>query len=387
MFKKESLAFIILLILSIGQNLWADDHLGKTPTLRVRILHAVDKVEVTGIDLTRTFLSSGIRHTFPGKKRITINCRQLKLPSYLGKSPMLLARIESNTGLTTVGNEKYSGSIIVATSPDKNNCDVINEVDIEAYISSLLSKEMNGSWPVEALKAQAIAARTYALYRIRARQQAVAKGISALFDVENSERHQVTGHFFDATTKTVQAARETRGQILLTDSGTLTETFFHASCGGHTLLPDQVWSNHVKGYQRVPCEYCQNSTKEKYMLKITSARFVQFLRWAIKDVGFVSQFLLAPDRVENGKFRVYIGEQVCILEKTLVRKFFGRFEVPSNSFVLERQADHLLILGKGNGHGVGMCQMGALDMAKKGKLYHQILSHYYPNHKLRLIYR
>lgn len=387
MFRKIFLALSVCLFLALSHDLLAQDHLGKTPSLRVRILHAVDRVEVVGIDLTRTFLTSGTTNTFPGKKKVTIDCRQIKLPASLGSKPMLLARIESNTGLTTVGGEKYSGSILIASSPERNNCDVIHEVDIESYISSLLSKEMNGTWPVEALKAQAIAARTYALFRIRARQSAISKGIPALYDVENSERHQVTGHFFDATEKTVRAARETRGQILLTTAGQLTETFFHAACGGHTLLPDQVWSNHVPGYQRVECEYCQQSAKEKYLYKITDQRFMQFLRWAIKKMPASNEFLLAPDRFENSKFRIYIGEQVYILEKTLLRKFFGRFEVPSNNFVLERRDGKTQLYGKGNGHGVGMCQLGALSMAKQGKRYSEILSHYYPQHRLRLIYR
>ena len=100
-----------------------------------------------------------------------------------------------------------------------------------------------------------------------------------------------------------------------------------------------------------------------------------------------SEFLLAPDRFENSKFRIYIGEQVYILEKTLLRKFFGRFEVPSNNFVLERRDGKTQLYGKGNGHGVGMCQLGALSMAKQGKRYSEILSHYYPQHRLRLIYR
>lgn len=386
MLRKAYLIFIIF-VSFLSPCIWAETSVATTPKLRVRIMHAVDKIEVSGIDLTRTFLASGTRRSFSGKKRITFNCRQLNLPKYLGKAPYLLSRIESNTGLTTVGDEKYLGNILISVGEDGKSCDVINEVDIESYISSLLAKEMNGSWPVEALKAQAIAARTYAVYRIRARQQAIARGEKALYDVENSEKHQVGGHFFDATELTVKAAKETRGQILLTEKGRLTETFFHAACGGQTLLPSQVWSSRVEGYQSVTCDYCQRSDKEKYEFIVTSTRFKMFLKWALKSDLDYNSFLLAPDRIHNDKFRVYLGEQVFILEKTLLRKFFGRFEIPSNNFSLSRSGEVIHVDGKGNGHGVGMCQLGALAMAKLGKDYRAIILHYYPNHRLKLIYR
>ena len=123
------------------------------------------------------------------------------------------ASLSSPTGLISWGKQKYKGELQLLTNPGQESCDLVNLVPMEAYLTTLLSKEMNGTWPVEALKAQAVAARTYAYDRIK-------KGMGVesqdkLYHIESSEKDQVSGNYSDITQKTLQAARETEGEILV----------------------------------------------------------------------------------------------------------------------------------------------------------------------------
>ncbi len=364
----------------------------KTPKIRVRIAKNIQQVSISGMDLNRKFISNSTSKHYAGRKRIKFNCNNIDYKKLKSKGALKLVEIASDTGLVTFGKDKYRGKILITTSDDFKSCDVINEVDIESYISSLLSKEMNGTWHLEALKAQAVAARTYAIYKIRQRQFAKKRGIIQFYDIESSEKHQVGGQFFDATIKTFDAARATRGQVLLTKKGNLTETFFHAGCGGTTKRPDQVWSNKVEGYVSVDCPFCQHSDKQSYIKKISQKRFKEFLGWVSKNHirsnwKKISKFIIAPDRLKNSKMRIYVEGKAYILEKSLLRRYFGRFTVPSNNFVLSQDDGTIVVIGKGHGHGVGMCQLGALYMARSGRAYNEILEHYFPNHSLKKIFK
>ena len=153
---------------------------------------------------------------------------------------------------------------------------------MEDYLSILLPKEMNASWHPEALKAQAVAARSYALHKVKSKYVSKKKGHEVHYDLENSERHQVNGDFFDATPKTRKATSFTQGEVLVTKDGQLTPIFFHAQCGGYTLLPDQVWSKKIKGYSTVRCSYCRHSKQNRWGKKITMNQMGKFMGWLYK---------------------------------------------------------------------------------------------------------
>jgi len=91
---------------------------------------------------------------------------------------------------------------------------------------------MNPKWPLEALKAQAVAARTYALHKMRTQQVTKELGAEAFYDLESSEKHQVGGNFFDATTTTNLASAETKGEVLTTSSGQIQPIFFTQNAEG-----------------------------------------------------------------------------------------------------------------------------------------------------------
>ncbi|MCK5073740.1 MAG: SpoIID/LytB domain-containing protein [Bacteriovoracaceae bacterium] len=394
--KNVKLVIFLLIIFSMVPVSMASINkspaFGKIPKVRIRVGESLGSLNISGTDLTRYLFPKRDLKVFSGRKRIKFNCTNFFKTDISKRKPILLASLSSATGLVTFENEKYKGKLLVLTSPWQNSCDVVHETDLENYIPSLLSKEMNEKWPIEALKAQAVAARTYALHKIHSQQVSRKLGYKAHYDLENSEKHQVSGTFFDITATTKNATMETGGEILVTSKGRMTPIFFHAESGGKTLLPEHVWDNHVDGYGRVkrPYKKCHFNWKTKIGIR----KFRRFLKWYMKKhVGkklkkskIFGKVLVAPDRKENLKLRVYIGDRVYLIDKTFFRRFFGRKVFGSNTFEIKKKGGILRVSGLGRGHGVGMSQIGAKYLAKIGWDYKQILGYYFPGHRLKKIY-
>lgn len=363
------------------------------PIVSVRVGKALRNILVTGLDLKRHLIFNNDIKTYTGKKTVKFNCETFTTLNKQRNTPILLATLESPTGLLSYGNDKYEGMFKVITNAKGDSCDIINEIPMEAYISSLLTKEMNPKWPIEALKAQAVAARTYALHKIRTQQVTKELGSEAYYDLESSEKHQVGGNFFDATESTNKASVETKGEVLVTESGKIEPIFFHAKCGGRTLRPDQVWHNKEEGYQSVNCPFCHDIGPKSWNNFITRERLKSFFLWAseqgyIKErlVGDLTSIVLVPDQIDRFAVNFYINDRPFIIEKTVLRKFFGRMIFPSNTFSIMKQGEGIMVMGEGLGHGVGLCQMGAFAMANRGWSYKKILSHYFPGHVLKKMY-
>ena len=365
------------------------------PKVRVRIAKDLKLVNITGRNLTRfNHLVNEVKN-YSGKKRIKFKCQNITSKSLLAR-PKLLASLGSRTGFVSLGKKTFDGKLHLISTKGQSRCDVINETSLESYISTLLAKEMNASWPIEALKAQAVAARTYAYHKMKSKQVSRGLGHESHYDIESSEKHQVSGNLFDATQRTLKAALDTRGLILKNPSNKITPVFYHARCGGRTLRPDQVWDNIVEGYQSVKCPGCIKKSKGKWNQSISIKKMANFLNWAHEKeyINLGKNFkrlkrkkiFLAKDFRNKSRLRVYINSDLVWVEKSLVRKYFGRFKINSNHFVMRGTNKRFYIYGKGLGHGVGMCQIGALHLAEKGMNYKQILSHYLPKHKLRKIY-
>lgn len=362
------------------------------PVVSVRIGKSLQSINVTGTDLKRHLMINDEIRSYAGRKTIKFNCQTSANLNKERNKPILLATLESGTGLLAYDNIKYKGQFKVITNSKGDSCDIINDVPMETYISSLLTKEMNPKWPLEALKAQAIAARTYALHKMKSQQVSKELGNEAYYDLESSEKHQVSGAYFDATEKTIQASSETKGEVLLSGRGEIRPIFFHAKCGGKTLKPEQVWKNSEPSYESVNCPFCYSRGPKDWDSHITKERIVDFFKWAYKQnkittyVENVRSIVLVPDKIDNISFNVYINGKPHILEKALLRRYFGNVIFPSNSFSLVVRNGKFQIHGEGLGHGVGLCQTGALALAQKGWSYKKILSHYFPGHTLKKLY-
>lgn len=359
------------------------------PTVKVLIARSLKNVVVEGMDLQKTLHRQENTKNYTGRKAISFNCLN-KSATYnrFPKSPLLVATLKSPTGLISWGKNKYQGELQLITSPHNETCDLINQIPMEAYLRTLLSKEMNGTWPVEALKAQAVAARTYAYDRIATRSRILDK--STLYHLESSERDQVSGTFFDVTEKTFKASKETEGEILVGPSGKVAPAFFHSKCGGKTLRPDQVWGGVEEGYRSVNCTFCSKTGMKDWETKIRNTKLTQMIDQALKryyaDQVSPGEVKLMPDSLENSELRLYVGDRLHIIKKSYLRNSVGRELLPSNNFIMKSKDGGFDVKGQGYGHGVGLCQLGALELAKRGYDYRQILSFYFPRHKMKKVY-
>lgn len=355
------------------------------PSVKVLIAKSLNNVVVEGMDLKKTIHTQRQSQQYLGRKTISFNCRpQAKLKKN-NRSPLLVASLSSPTGLISFGKKKYQGELHLLADANAESCDLVNSISLEAYITTLLAKEMHGSWPVEALKAQAVAARTYAFERL-------SKGSSGrLYDLESSEKDQVSGSFFDATENTLKASKETEGEILVGPSGKISPAFFHSKCGGKTLRPDQVWGGVEEGYRSVDCTFCQKTGMKDWKGKIHSKKMVNMIDQVLKryysDQITDANIKIMPDSLSNSEIRLYSGDRLHIVKKSYLRNLAGRETLPSNNFIVSMKENDIHVEGQGYGHGVGLCQLGALELAKRGYDYRQILSYYFPRHRIKAAYR
>lgn len=139
------------------------------PEVKVLIGKALRRVTVEGMDLKKIIHTQKSSEQYSGKKIISFNCNppRSRLNTQINRNQLLVASLSSPTGLVSWGDQKYQGELQLLASSGQESCDLVNSISLESYISTLLSKEMHGSWPVEALKAQAVAARTYAYERVK----------------------------------------------------------------------------------------------------------------------------------------------------------------------------------------------------------------------------
>lgn len=374
MFKTGSWLSLFALMVPAG---------AAVPNVKILIGKSLKNIVVEGMDLKKTVHTQNRSLQYTGKKAISFNCdpNASKSKAAFPKSPLLVASLSSPTGLISWGQKKYQGELHLLTNPAHESCDLVNNISMEDYITTLLAKEMNGTWPVEALKAQAVAARTYAYDRL---------GGPKLYHLESSEKDQVSGSFMDITRNTLKATRSTEGEVLVGPSGKIAPVFFHSKCGGKTLRPDQVWGGVEEGYRSVNCTFCQKTGMKDWSHKLRNGKLNSMIDTVLKryyaDNISGGKIKLMPDSSENSELRLYSGEKLHIIKKSYLRNLFGRELLPSNNYTVTVKGKAIEVKGQGYGHGVGLCQLGALELAKRGYTYRQILSFYFPRHKMKKIY-
>jgi stage II sporulation protein D len=369
----------------------SDSHASLAPEVKVLIGKRLKNILVKGVDLTQHVPLLNAKKTFSGRQLVNFNC-EVKKSALVPQRPTLMASLSSPTGLVGWEDKHFQGELqlVAHAESHQQGCDLVNVVPMEAYLSTLLAKEMNAQWPIEALKAQAVAARTYAYVKMQQAENLKAKEEMALWDLESSEKDQVSGHFFDSTYKTQKAVRESQGEILVDKIGRPVMAFFHAKCGGSTLLPSDVWRGQVDGYQKVDCPFCHKHGRKPWSLVYSKTQFKQLLKKITQKNLSLSlpegQLQAPPDDASAGEFRFYIDSKLYALKKAWFRNHLSREKIPSNHFKVKFSEAAVWIEGKGYGHGVGLCQLGALEMAKQGASYRQILAHYFPELSLKKLW-
>jgi len=267
-----------------------------------------------------------------------------------------------------VGQKRFSGKLNLFVLDTEIL--VVNVLGIEKYLSSVVGSEMPTKWPMEALKAQAIASRTYALKQ---------KG-NNLFDIDSTQRNQVYNGLESRTYKTIRAVKSTRS-LVLTYKNKLINALFHSSSGGMTENSEDVWKNKYPYLSGVK-DFDKNNPKFRWQKKISSNELINLFPkiGGLKNIEILD--ITGTGRVKNVKLiGAYGSDQISgvLLRKRLgLKSNFVRFkffeEELNNKFPTKKG---LIVFGQGSGHGVGMSQWGARYLASRGQKAERILKHFY----------
>ncbi|MBI5100202.1 MAG: SpoIID/LytB domain-containing protein [Nitrospirae bacterium] len=272
-------------------------------------------------------------------------------------------KVERLTGKVFFKGQSYSGSFDIMK--DENGLYVINNLPFEKYIEGVVASEVGKDWEIEALKAQAVIARTYAIFN---------KNLNTenMFHLTSSVLHQV--YKGDNTDPFItQAVEGTKGEIL-TYEGNPINALYHATCEGKTELPEEVWVESYPYMKSVECNGV-NAPYESWQKKFTFEQISKALGInGIKDIYIASYTSTGRSKT----LKIVTETSEIEIKATDLRKLLGYRELPSTHFSITKNDTEIIFNGKGYGHGVGLSQWGALEMARKGKTYKEILAHFYP---------
>ena len=278
-------------------------------------------------------------------------------------------RVSSSDGRGIwVGQKRFAGKLNLFVLDSEIL--VVNVLGIEKYLNSVVGSEMPTKWPIEALKAQAIASRTYALKQ---------KG-NNLFDIDSTQKNQVYNGLESRTYKTIRAVKSTRS-LVLTYKNKLINALFHSSSGGMTENSQDVWKNKYPYLSSVK-DFDKNNPKFRWQKKISSNELIDLFPkiGGLKNIEILD--ITSTGRVKNVKLiGVYGSDQISgvVLRKRLGLKSnfvrFKFFEEELNNKLPSKKG--LIVFGQGSGHGVGMSQWGAKYLASRGQKAERILKHFY----------
>ena len=309
-------------------------------------------------------------------------------------------------------DQEFAGRLEILHNADGTET-AVNIIDLEDYLSSVISSEMNANANIELLKAHAVISRSWAIRAIEAnrttagqiRNTAYEQNGHVGFDVcadDHCQRYEGLGRM---NNRAVEAVQATLGEVL-TYGDEICDCRFHKCCGGKTEVFETCWEDkHVPYLESVDCPYCApDYLKDKTELRkslndydLETADYHDWqvtysaaeLRQIIKDksgIDFGDITALIP--LKRGKSgRIYELEIVGTLRRQVIGKelTIRRWLSPSCLKSSWFDIKNLTLIGHGWGHGVGLCQIGAATMAIEGYSYRDILAHYYPGTQCRIL--
>lgn len=293
-----------------------------------------------------------------------------------------------------VADKDASTMVVVSHPPSRTGLLAVALLNMEDYLTGVLAGEVPyDRWHPEAMKAQAIVSRTFALYEIKARS-------GDTYDVDSTMMSQVfKGANFRSVPALTTAVNATRGMVL-TSGGAMFPAYFHSTCGGHTEAAGGIFPDHagVRPLGGVKCPYCTISPSYRWRASYTKESIAVKLREKIPTLGKIESLTFSdakgapvgdpgsePRRAQTVTIKHSAGTST--MQGNVFRLAVGPAALKSLLFVsVSDKGDSLDISGGGYGHGVGLCQYGSQGMAQSGEPYLRILGLYFPGAALTKMY-
>ncbi len=312
---------------------------------------------------------------------------------------------ETRGGVMKLDGASYRGYLVMTARP--SGLAVVNRLNLEDYVRGVVGNEIGrggGPAKLEAQKAQAVAARTYAYIKITERGQ-------NRFDLYDSDLDQVYTGAAGESQDVNRAVQETAGQLLYHE-GRPAVAYYSSTCGGRTAHPTEVWNGAGPGHLKSVRDrgrggdYCSQAARYKWRVTWDADAFMRAFRTyyprfhpydgkpfgKLRDVkirkrGKSGRATLLEITTSSGRYAV----ERDAIRWTLRRPEAGNPALLSTYFDLDvkkrdGEVREVIANGKGYGHGVGLCQMGAVEMSRQGKSYRDILTHYFPGIEIRKLY-
>ena len=288
-------------------------------------------------------------------------------------SKVFITQNYPNTSITLssrqpiVKDRKYKDDFEVTASND--GLLVVNLVDINNYLAGVVESEGGPGREIEYYKVQALMSRTYAL---KYKERHIKEG----FDLCDRVHCQAYHHMLKYTPSIDSAVQQTKGVVMMDDKGELLDSYFHANCGGQTSEAEIVWNKavpYLNSFKDTFCIYTKQATWEK---RVSQSKWQNFLIYKYNYPY--------TDSLYGGLIFTFTQPQRLAFYQnpTLgipLRDLREEFELKSTYFNCYPEGTDVVIRGRGFGHGVGLCQEGAMKMAKYGYNYLQIAQYYFPN--------
>ncbi|MDD5529801.1 MAG: SpoIID/LytB domain-containing protein [bacterium] len=355
---KKNLFCLVLILFMVGcapvyQIPTKTSKLKGIPTIKIS-LGRLEKIEIKGNNI----LIKNDNTTAKGNSlKITTSSIQLDGKAVNKIQPPF--EVIADNDILEFNGKKFRGSLLIYNK--QSNFLVVNKVDMENYLKGVVPCELKTT-EMEALKAQIIASRSFALHLIKPETE--------YYDLTSGVEAQVYKGVEAEVDFIDKAIEETKG-IVCTYNGQTIETQYSSNCGGRTANGKALY------LKSTPCQFCKSYPNYRWECSFSRASFFEKL-------GAAGNSFSITKKDKSGRvIELQIPDADCTLKGEQIRAKLG---LKSTFFEIKDNGDKITISGKGYGHGIGLCQYGAVGMSKQGFDYKSILKHYYSGIKIEKIY-
>lgn len=351
------------------------------PDIRVMVIDEAAAISIDGFGFELKMGNVGSRKKSNAGKRIIIRAGTNGLIAN-GKNSGKAIAISSRERSYQIGDRTFAGELyIYLKAPER--LIVVDHLPLEKYLVGLVGSEISPSWPIESIKSQVVAARTYAMNRMAGARRASP---TSQYDLTSTVSSQVYHGSHVEDRRAMEAVKDTSGEVMY-KNGKIFAAYYHSCCGGRTEHAHNVWDGET-GPPVAEGEFCKRSPKFRWRHSIPVTAFVSRLNdYGVPLDGVTS--VATTTFSDSPRIQMVLLEDsngLQMVEAKELRRIFGYMNIKSTWFDVTLKRGVLDFSGNGYGHGVGMCQWGSKGMAEAGHDYRKILKFYYADASISRAY-